>query len=296
MTSERHDPTAHLTWDELAVGYAVGALEPDDLESFLHHVAARCPSCQRSVSDTDAIGADLSAALLVDVPAPSSLRASVLSAAFAVRAPLPPAAITQSELGTGLEGGERQLLDSERLYADAPVSAPLPTDPPIRRERWRTPHQPAWVIAAVAAVVAVIMTATAGWAFGALDDARARSSHAETALDSLIGDGPGQFVDLRPATGTGAPIAVIVARRTSVSVIPRTLAPNPPDATYVLWGLASPTSAPVALGVFDVTSNDARVVGADGRGYGQYSTFAISRESGHTAPAAPTVLLALGSE
>jgi hypothetical protein len=63
----------------------------------------------------------------------------------------------------------------------------------------------------------------------------------------------------------------------------------------VLWGLASTTSAPVALGTFDVPHDgvEVRSVTVDAASLG-YPTYALSREPGRHAPAKPSSVMASG--
>ena len=77
MTSRPNDDqmnegrTVHDEWDELAVGYALTALEPEEMERFIEHLVAFCPQCQQAVDDTAGVGAELGRAL------PSADRAAV---------------------------------------------------------------------------------------------------------------------------------------------------------------------------------------------------------------------------
>ena len=48
MTAGRHDHTSHEEWDELAVGYALSALEPDELDRFVLHLVDHCRQCSQS--------------------------------------------------------------------------------------------------------------------------------------------------------------------------------------------------------------------------------------------------------
>ena len=52
------------------------------------------------------------------------------------------------------------------------------------------------------------------------------------------------------------------------------------------------------FGVFDVASDhvQTRQVGTDSRGYAGFTSFAVSREPGHTPPATPTTIVAEGAK
>src|SRR3954468_21696155 len=82
----------HETWDELAVGWALHALEPEDEAVFARHLPD-CTRCARTVAET----VEVMAALATDLPAaePSEelrqrLRAAVEETEQVQRAVLPP--------------------------------------------------------------------------------------------------------------------------------------------------------------------------------------------------------------
>jgi anti-sigma-K factor RskA len=51
---------AHETWEELAAGYALHALGPDDERQFLDHLPG-CPQCAAALDDYELVGAQLGA-------------------------------------------------------------------------------------------------------------------------------------------------------------------------------------------------------------------------------------------
>jgi hypothetical protein len=277
----------------MAVGYALDALEPDELERFIHHLVDFCPECRVSVADTDRVGAGIAAALAMPEP-PVQLRANILEAAFAVREPaVEPAVVLPAPTDPNHVGSHRATA--------APASAELPTpggavvDQLAERRRSRNlPSRVGWLVAAAAVIAAVVMSVTAVSALNSRDDARSRANRAAAANQLFIAGGSGRLIDLRPTSGSGAMVAVVVAKSASVSVVPSSLAANSATTSYVLWGIQSATSSPVALGVFDVNSSRPLQVGANTSGYNQYPTFAISHEQGHTAPSKPTDVVAIG--
>jgi hypothetical protein len=60
----------HDHWDELAAGYALNALEPDEVEAFHHHVDT-CSRCRAAVADHAFVAAQLGTVVSVDDEAPS---------------------------------------------------------------------------------------------------------------------------------------------------------------------------------------------------------------------------------
>lgn len=68
-------PVNHSDYEELAAGYALGALEPDDEQAFQLHLEG-CPSCRSSVRELEEVTASLALAA-PRVEPPASLRAAV---------------------------------------------------------------------------------------------------------------------------------------------------------------------------------------------------------------------------
>jgi hypothetical protein len=287
-TTGRHEHNEHEQWDELAVGYALSALEPEELDRFIHHLIGQCAECNRSVSDTNSVGAGLAAAFPVPEPR-ASLRDDVLSAAFAARPAVPqttadlPAPVATPDFETPTEPVEIVSVDelAERRAR------------PGRAGRSRTARG-SWILAAAAAVVAVVMSAVAVSAVHSRDDQRSVADARAQVISAFTSGGSARVVSLR--TDGGSTVATVVAHKDSVAVVPDGIAANSKTTSYVLWGIATATSAPVALGVFDVgpSGQQATQVGSDSRGYAGFTTFAISHEPGHTPPASPSTIVATG--
>jgi hypothetical protein len=284
-TSGRHEHNVHEQWDELAVGYALSALEPEELDRFVQHLIGQCAQCNRSVSDTNTVGAGLAAAFPVPEPR-ESLRDDVLSAAFAARPAVPQ---TTADLPAPVAGAHAE-----------PESTPAPLDELAERRdrRSRTGRSKtarvSWVLTAAAAVVAVVMSAVAVSAVHSRNDQRSVSASRAQVISAITSGGSARVVALR--TDGGSTVATVVAHKDSVAVVPNGIEANSKTTSYVLWGIASATSAPVALGVFDVAGGgeQATQVGSDSRGYAGFTTFAISHEPGHTPPASPSTIVATG--
>ncbi|MDQ6938294.1 MAG: anti-sigma factor [Actinomycetota bacterium] len=294
---ERHD-ASHGEWDELAVGYALSALEPSELGRFVEHLVNFCPQCQESVEDTNAVGAELATALPLAEPAPQ-LRTQVLEAAFAARPAIPQTsadlddvALPAAPVGASETRSEpaaeavRPISDLAARRQSRRKSAPAPR---LRSSRL------GWTLAAAAAVLAVVLGVTTFLAVGSRNDQNTLADRRQQAIDTLMG-APGQVVPLR--TDGGQTVGTVVARRDTVSVVSDHIPVNARSNTYVLWGIAGTGKSPVALGVFDVRQTGLQTarVAADSRGgYTKFATFAVSREPGHTPPAKPSVIVALGN-
>ncbi|MEP6853701.1 MAG: anti-sigma factor [bacterium] len=338
---EPHD-ASHGEWDELAVGYALSALEPGELGRFVEHLVTFCPQCQASVDDMNAVGASLVNAL--PIPEPSAdLRTSVLGVAFSARPPVPQSSadIDDADLiqtdastartSTGAGAGISNLIPAppdmigdshadddavgvgasttglgatrgatDRAAASATAAAPdgstaSVTDLGARRADRARSGRLGWTLAAAAAVLAVVLGVATFLAVSSRNHQADLAGAREQAITSLL-SGSGQVVPLR--TDGGKTVAAVVARRDTVSVVSSNIPVNAADKTYVLWGIAGPGKDPVALGVFDVRKSGLQTakVGADSRGgYTRFPTFAVSREPGHSPPAKPSVVVALGS-
>jgi anti-sigma-K factor RskA len=85
-----HD-TGHSSYDELAVGYALSALEPDDEQQFVDHLRG-CAVCARSLAEHTETLAHLAYAAEAEAPPPSVLegiRAGVAASGRAGAFPAP---------------------------------------------------------------------------------------------------------------------------------------------------------------------------------------------------------------
>jgi len=285
------DGDEHRSWDELAVGWTLHALEPEDETVFSAHLTG-CARCARTVAET----ADVMAAMAGDLPQaePSDglrdrLRAAVEQTEQLPRpepverrpaappaepaAPVPPMAVRGNSARD--VGGLR------------PPPYPRAVHP---RSAWRRVLPTALVAAAVAAVLAlgawnVVLTSDR-------DAAQSVAAERSQMLDRLLEPGT---VTIAPLTDDGAAVATVVARDGEVQVVASGLAVNDPDdSTYVVWGMRN--GPPEAIGTFDVVTAemDLRTVGSTATGLDDYSAYGISIEPGRQAPSAPTSIVATG--
>jgi len=250
----------HQHHDELAVGWALHALEPEDEAEFARHLPG-CARCAETVAQTtEAMGA-LAAGLPPAEPS-EGLRARLHAAVAATEQVHRPA---------------------------APLPAPVVALPEPRSVRRRILPL-ALVAAAVAAVLGLGV-----WNVGLRSDRAeltATMAGQQEVVDALLV--PGRAT-VAPLTHGGRQIATVVARADELQVVPQALAANDvDDSTYVVWGMGE--GAPLPLGTFDVEGSQmvVRTVGSGLTGLDEFSMYGISIEPGREAPSEPTEVVATG--
>lgn len=255
--------------EELAVGWALHALEPEDAELFARHLEG-CARCRQVVEETTEVMAALAGAAPSAVPPPAlgeRLRAEV--ARTPQDTPAAPAAPA-----------------TRPVAPPAPAAAPAPAAIPVPRRRWTA----VLVAAAVAAVVGL-----GGWTAVLVDDRNEaqQAAASEAALvEQLLRPGPATVVPV--AAPDGHTVATLLTRDDGVQLISHGLDANDRDAeTYVLWGLDQGT--PKALGTFDVTEDGLQLRTLEVEGADDFPGYGISLEPGQRAPEAPTDVVARGS-
>ena len=292
----------HQRWDELAVGWALHALEPEDESLFAAHLTG-CGRCARTVAET----AEVMAAMAGDLPQaePSEglrerLRAAVEETEQLPQTrprterPAPPAAVptTPADVPRSAPAHPSAARSAPPLEPSrfGNLRAPLPVRPVDPRPAWRRVLPTALVAAGVAAVLSL-----GAWNVALTSDrdaAQATAAEQSAVLDDLLT--PGRAT-IAPVLAEGSPVATVVAREDQVQVVSRTLAVNDSrDSTYVVWGLQD--GVPEALGTFDVVTpqTDLRTVGSTATGLDDYSEYAISIEPGREAPSSPTDIVGQG--
>ena len=263
-------------FEELAVGWALHALEPEDADAFLPHLSG-CARCREIVDETTEVMADLATATPSAEPPPGlgeRLRAEVARTpqdASAER-PEPVAPRTPARLS------------SAAVPSAEPVAAPAAL--PVPRRRWTS----VLVAAAFAAVVGL-----GGWTvvlMGDRDEARDAVAAEAAMVEELLRPGPATVV---PVTDGDRTVATLLARDDGVQVVSHALEPNDRDAeNYVLWGLEQGT--PKALGTFDVDGSGLELRTLEVEGANDFPSYGLTVEPGDTAPEAPTTdVVARGS-
>lgn len=295
MSSDRtHRGIDHEAYDELAVGWALHALEPEDETAFVGHLAD-CPRCTATVAQTHEVMAALSTDLPVTEPSEGlrdRLRAAVQDTEQVQR---PVAEQRPEEPGSGElapDHARRRPARSSTRPADyrpgflGPRRGRTADDRPT----WRRVVPNALVAAGVAAILAL-----GTWNVVVTQDrnaAQAAAAAQAEVLDSLLTPGT---ATIAPMEHDGRTVATVVARDGQAQIVTESMTVNDAsDSTYVLWGMTD--AAPVALGTFDVVSDgiDLRTVGSEATGLDDYSAYGISIEPGRQAPSAPTDIVANG--
>ncbi|HWH30433.1 MAG TPA: anti-sigma factor [Mycobacteriales bacterium] len=248
---------AHALFEELAVGYALHALEPQDEVRFTAHLAS-CAACERAVHEH------------VD---------TLAQLAYAAPAAEPPPAV--------LEG----IRAAVRADADADAGAALPQPAPgvadlstARRRRDAVVVRRSWLLSGAAAAVALVLGLGA-WNVvlqNDRDEQAARGDRLASVVETL--ERPDTRT-VRLADFDGRVRAVVVAHGQQMSLVVDGLDRNPEDTVYVLWGQNREGDVR-ALSTFDVTGEDLDVL----RGMPlqvpveDLTALMVTHEEGRTAP------------
>ena len=263
-----HDP-----FDELAVGWALHALEPEDEAVFAVHLHG-CTRCAATVAETT----EVMGAMARDLPVaePSEQLRTRLRAAVETTEQVPGPVVPEIPS----ERTPRRVLDP------AAVVGPNPGELP----RWRRMLPASLVAAAVAAIVGLGL-----WnVFLASSQERLRETVAsqEEVLEAVLN--PGRAT-IAPLQADGRTVATVVARGDELQVVTSGLTVNRPETTsYVVWGMGK--GDPVALGTFDVSRSqiDVESVGSRSTDLDGFPQYGISLEPGQEAPSSPTAVVATG--
>lgn len=242
---------AHEIYDQLAVGHALSALEPEEEQAFLAHLPG-CAACERALAEHAETLAHLAYGVVADAPPPSVL-----------------------------EGIRAGVAASGRSGA---FPAPVSLEAARSRRRDRTVR---WSTAVVGAAASVVMLAALVFVNRSLQSqettAAADAARLQSTVASLVVPGA-RKVDL---TGTGGS-GVVIVDRGNVSLVMSGLPVNDAHSVYVLWqkgrfGDVRP------VGTFDIRSKDLAVVDRGLHLVDANPVrFMVTREKGRTAPALST--------
>ena len=244
----------HRAFEELAVGYALHALEPEDELAFEAHLPS-CARCERDIADHRESLLQLAQLAPPADPPPALLDG--LRSAVAAEPRRPPAPLPLSPLRS--------------------VSAPAP------RRRSAAGLRRGPVLVAAAAVAAVVL-GLGGWNAVLQRDRDALEARGDTfarAVDTLE-RADTRTVQLRDDTGEVRVVAVLDDEE--MSLVVKGLPPTTSDTVYVVWG-QTPSGAVRAVGTFDVESSEIdvreglRLQDADG-----LARLMVTREEGRTPP------------
>ena len=258
---------AHTRFDELAAGYALHALQPDEELEFLSH-ARRCGHCQQSLAHyagvTEAM-ADLTPAA---EPSPQ-LEARIIAAA------------------TSQAPGDRGAASPPQPTARPGAAQNQPGQrPPVRVIALR--RRPRSVKVAVAAAAAVIAAA------GIWGGLAATSGPAQPPLTACAQAHHCPVVVLT-AAATHRTAAKVIIRDGTAWMEPTAMTANPADEIYVLWQITG-AHIPLAVGSFDIRPGQHTPIriGALAVPFPTTRAFAVSLEHGHAIPPSPSHPVALG--
>jgi hypothetical protein len=274
MTGHLGGASEHAALDELAVGWALHALEPEDEALFAVHLPG-CARCAATVAETT----ELMGAMARDLPVaePTEGLRSRLRAVVETTEQLPGPAVPAGPA----ESARPRLLEPN-------LEGPRRED--NSRPRWRRALPASLVAAAVAAIVGLGL-----WnVFLATSKERLQETVAaqEEVMAAVLDPGPVTIAELQE---DGRTVATVVARPDEVLVVTDGLSVNRPETTsYVLWGMGE--GDPVALGTFDVSRSqiDVESVGSRSTDLDGFPQYGISLEPGQEAPPSPTAVVATG--
>lgn len=248
-------PQDHARFEELAVGHALSALEPEEEQVFLQHLAG-CAACERDVQ-----GHQETLSLLALSADPVDPPQSVLE---------------------GIRAG---------IAADAPTAAP---DGPsgvrsLDEARARRSARPSRAVQWVGAAAAAALVLSLGvWNVSLRSDREASQQYGDR-LAAAVRDLARPGTTSVPLEGQdGDVVAVAVLQDSEVSLVVDGLQPNSSGTTYVLWAQDS-TGGVRPVGAFDVEQSQVDVVEdlpVEG-GVESVTAYLVSNEQGDEAPPTP---------
>jgi hypothetical protein len=250
-----HD-TSHELFEQLAVGHALNALEPEDEQTFLKHLLG-CAPCERAVAEH----LETLTHLAFGASSPELLPASIL------------------------EGIRAGITDSGRA-GSFPVSAgtaPVSLDAARVRRRDRTVRFTTAVLGAAASIVLVAALVFVNQGLKAKEhNAKVNAAQLNTVVNSLLVSGS-RKIDLHGSDGRRG-VVVMHGNKASL-VVAGVPANDPRNSVYVLWEKYGTKVEPIKT--FDLTSSEATVIDNVnlGAGASTLSQFVITREQGRVAPA-----------
>lgn len=242
----------HEMYEELAVGHALSALEPEDEQVFLKHLPG-CAACAAAVAEHSETLAHLAYAAVSDAP---------------------PASI--------LEGIRAGVAESGRSGA---FPAPVSLEAARTRRRDKTVRATTAILGAAASLilVAALVLMNRGLQSKA-DQQQQAADKLNLVVKTLLVNGARE-VSLTGDTGKG----VVVVNGSKVSFVAAGLPVNDPsNSVYVLW--AKHLSGGVnAVGTFDMKNGEPTVVNdLKVSNPHEVAAFIVTRETGRTAPALTT--------
>jgi anti-sigma-K factor RskA len=267
---------------DLAPGFVLGALEPDEMDSVRQHLAA-CPEAHAEVLELGSVLPALLESVELAEP-PAALRGRILDAARA---------------GGPASSGATPTVTAPRRGATPTFVAtpPVLAGKSAQRPRWFSGGslRPAWVAVGLAAVLAVV--ALGSW------NLQLRSQ-----VDGLSAyrDGVLQVLDLAAAPGGQLAVLADPDRRTPasgiagvgsdgrVAIVMRDLAPTAGRQVYEVW-LVGADGTPLPIGGFAVGGGGTAAFTTTAAGTAEGVVVALTLEPGPGATTPTTPLVALGT-
>lgn len=252
----------HQRYDELAVGWALHALEPEDEAEFSRHLPG-CARCADTVAETTEIMGAMAADLPQAQPTDAlgvRLREAVAATEQVHRPPAPPQVV-----------------------------------PPVVRPVVPAPRRTRVLSLALVAAAAAAVLGLGVWNAGLRSDRAELSSTVAQQQDVVAALLSPDRVVLDPLGADGRPVATLVPHADDVEVVTHGLPVNEATSTtYVVWGVGDDGAEP--LGTFDVEQSqiELRTVGSGLTGLDDFPQYAISLEPGRQAPSTPTEVVATG--
>jgi anti-sigma-K factor RskA len=207
-------PMSHSEYEELAAGYVLGALEPDDEHVFQEHLGG-CPVCEANVRELEAVVGELASAV-PPVDPPDTLWAGI----------------------------RREIRPEAARRSSIPGVAPGPAAGAGTRRQRLLP-----ALAAAAAILLVVVLSL--WNLNLRDQNavyRARVAALERATE-LANDPGASLVTLEDQAGTAGARATVIAssRQDRGVLLIENLPPLQRNRVYELWGIPAGESARKAL-------------------------------------------------
>lgn len=260
----------HAHWEELAVGHAFAALEPEDEEVFLAHRRG-CDVCARTLDETTAVAAHL---------------------AYAAEPAAPPAALHDAIVDAVRRSGRPVAFPEPVSARPQPPGSRLAETAPARSPRRSGLGSAGLAVGLVAGLVSVIGLGV--WN----TNLRANVAVKDAAIARLegVGELAGDPATVRVAMTSGTGISgTALVRGAQAYVLLHGLPVNPAGTTYVLW-YRDDQRGYHAIDTFDVREADhVNVVEAAlDRPIELIAAIAVSREPGRSAPPTPSSTLLQG--
>ena len=255
----RQDP--HLRFEELAAGHALHALEPEDEQVFVTHLAG-CSRCERDLEEH---------------------RATLAHLAHAPDAAEPPPSLLEGIRAGVLASGREASFPAQRSQEPAEVVSL--TDARRRRSAGALRRAGAWTGVAAAAALVVSL----GVWNAALQQDRDEQQQWGDRLAAAVRDmGQAGTQTVPLAREDGRVVAVALVHDRDMSLVVDGLTPNDASTTYVLWA-KSRYGDVRPVGAFDVTTSGVDVLqGMQVEdGIADVTAFMVSQEKGDTAPPMP---------